>query len=324
MAVRIRVVRWLAPLCLVTGLLPLAAAGPAEPAPTAAPTDARGWLTRIHNAAVSAQLPGHDGLQQRRGCAVQFAWRTSASATRPTSASRRSTGKQRQVYRHNDLVHTVWPQAGLAVIERRRRWSACRRSRNPSTPARSNSTSCAPRAATRVAGRETVVFLLQPRDELALRPARVGRSRHRADAALRRHRAGSARGVLESAAFSEVEIGVRAQPESVLQPMRQARRLRVLRPAACAPRAGSRGLDAGPAGGRASAWPVASSVRPMQRPAGGEAPEVLQAVFSDGLTHVSLFIEPYDAEHHRKRDAGPVRRHRIRWRRGDHWITVDG
>jgi sigma-E factor negative regulatory protein RseB len=28
-------------------------------------------------------------------------------------------GKQRQVYRHNDLVHTVWPQAGLAVVERR-------------------------------------------------------------------------------------------------------------------------------------------------------------------------------------------------------------
>jgi sigma-E factor negative regulatory protein RseB len=29
-------------------------------------------------------------------------------------------------------------------------------------------------------------------------------------------------------------------------------------------------------------------------------PEVLQAVYSDGLTHVSLFIEPFDAARHRK------------------------
>ena len=52
---------------------------------------------------------------------------------------------------------------------------------------------------------------------------------------------------------------------------------------------------------------------------------VLQAVFSDGLTHVSLFIEPYDA----KLAVTPVTGQlgatgTLRQRRGEHWVTVMG
>jgi len=52
---------------------------------------------------------------------------------------------------------------------------------------------------------------------------------------------------------------------------------------------------------------------------------VLQSVFSDGLTHVSVFIEPYDAKRHRQ----PMRTsqgatHTLMSRHGDWWVTVMG
>jgi sigma-E factor negative regulatory protein RseB len=52
---------------------------------------------------------------------------------------------------------------------------------------------------------------------------------------------------------------------------------------------------------------------------------VLQAVFSDGLTHVSLFIEPFDAARHQhdlQAQFGAT--HSIAGRRGDHWVTAMG
>ena len=62
-----------------------------------------------------------------------------------------------------------------------------------------------------------------------------------------------------------------------------------------------------------------------RRGGAADAP-VLQAVFSDGLTHVSVFIEPYEPQRHTQRDAGPAGRHRtpLMQRRGDHWVTVVG
>jgi sigma-E factor negative regulatory protein RseB len=52
---------------------------------------------------------------------------------------------------------------------------------------------------------------------------------------------------------------------------------------------------------------------------------LIQAVFSDGLTHVSMFIESFDARRHRKEieiQFGAT--HSLARRRGEHWITVMG
>ena len=52
---------------------------------------------------------------------------------------------------------------------------------------------------------------------------------------------------------------------------------------------------------------------------------MLQAVFSDGLTHVSVFIEPYDAAVHRADPPMAVgATHTLARRQGDWWITVVG
>jgi sigma-E factor negative regulatory protein RseB len=234
-------------------------------------------------------------------------------------------GKQRQVYRHNDLVHTVWPQAGLAVIERRNVQSNLPSATQSVDPRALDQYELRPEGRDRVAGRDAFVFLLQPRDEW--RFAQRVWADHDTGLMLRSDVIGPARAVLESAAFSEVEIGVRAQPESVLQPIRKLATLRVLRPAHVATQLEAQGWSlTRPIPG----FRLASCVKrpadlqaPADRP--GSLPEVTQAVYSDGLTHVSLFIEPFDALRHRKElQAQFGATHSMAARRGEHWITVMG
>ncbi len=67
--------------------------------------------------------------------------------------------------------------------------------------------------------------------------------------------------------------------------------------------------------------------RPLDPLAGaGAAPvEVVQTIFSDGLTHVSLFIEPFDAQRHPHAMAtAHGATHTLTQRQGDWWITVVG
>jgi sigma-E factor negative regulatory protein RseB len=82
------------------------------------PTDARGWLSRIH---IAANGRNYQGTMVFSTGGVVSSSRVAHFCVGDQVFERIEAldGKQRQVYRHNDLVHTVWPQAGLAVIERR-------------------------------------------------------------------------------------------------------------------------------------------------------------------------------------------------------------
>jgi sigma-E factor negative regulatory protein RseB len=127
--------------------------------------------------------------------------------------------------------------------------------------------------------------------------------------------------VLESAAFSEIAIGVRPQPEAVLQPLRNLEGYRVMRP-----QQRRTSLDAE---GWAIAHPVpgfrlAGCVRRGMETAGDGEP-VLQTVFTDGLTHVSLFVEPFKPQAHREEMfAQQGATGTLMVRRGDDWVTVVG
>jgi sigma-E factor negative regulatory protein RseB len=261
MAARIRVVRWLAPLCVATGLLQWAAAGPLEPAAAVQPTDARGWLSRIH---IAANGRNYQGTMVFSTGGVVSSSRVAHFCVGDQVFERIEAldGKQRQVYRHNDLVHTVWPQAGLAVIERRSLQSNLPSATQSVDPRALDQYELRPEGRDRVAGRDAFVFLLQPRDDW--RFAQRVWADHETGLMLRSDVIGPARAVLESAAFSEVEIGVRAQPDSVLQSIRKLETLRVLRPPMW-PRNSKRRAGACRARCRASVWPVASSVRPTCR-----------------------------------------------------------
>jgi sigma-E factor negative regulatory protein RseB len=172
----------------------------------------------------------------------------------------------------------------------------------------------------RVAGRNAAVLLLTPRDTLLRFTQRLW-----ADLAsglmLRADVLAADGSLLESSAFSHVELDVKPQPESVLQALRQDDGLRVVRPPQRRTTLEAEGWHlARPVPGFALGGCVVKGLE-----AGGNGPPMLQAVFSDGLTHVSVFVERFSPARHRaevqaRRGATNTSTRRI----GDDWFTVVG
>ncbi len=233
-------------------------------------------------------------------------------------------GRQQKIFRHNDTVYTLWPQSGVAVIEKREAMGA-RGSLLQSVEARAlEQYELRVEGRERVAGRDAEVFLLVPRDEL--RYAQRLWADLSSGLMLRADVIGPSRNVLESSFFSMVEIGIKPQPETVLQPLRKLGGLRVLR--ALHERA-SLEFEGWQLLRPLPGFALSSCVkRPQEALPSGEAKvseQMLQTVYSDGLTHVSLFIERYDAARHRKEvqtQFGATAT--FMQRRGEHWLTAMG
>lgn len=230
-------------------------------------------------------------------------------------------GQMRRVFRHDDVVLTLWPDRRVAVIEQR----------EPGTTmpvlmrARPDEHvferyELRPQGADRVAGHEADVYLLQPRD--GLRFAQRLWMESQSSLPLRVDLIGPDGRVLESAAFSEINLGVKPQAESVLRPMRKLEGYRVQRTALARTRLEAEGWTAPDVPG----FEQRSCVKRVLSDVGeeGAAGETLQTVYADGLTHVSLFIEPYRGDHQRPMQTAIGATHTLMLRQGSWWITVVG
>ena len=327
----LRQARWLR-LAVVTGcLLPLVALAQASDAALAGqgaltPADARAWLTRIHAA---ARVSNYQGTLVYSAGGLLSSSRVWHFVTGEQTYERLEAldGRQQSVLRHNAAVHTLWPQTQVAVVERRETpgaWSTTPQSVDPQALEQYD---LRREGSTRVAGREATVLLLEPRD--TLRYAQRLWVDRATGLMLRADVIGDAgvgsgtgpRAVLESTAFSEVDIGVKPQPELILQVMNKLDGFQVLRP-----QQKRTTLDAE---GWALARPVAGfrlagCMRRGMETAGDDEP-VLQAVFTDGLTHVSVFVEPYKAQRHRAEvQAQQGATATVMVRRGQYWVTAVG
>lgn len=316
-----RIKRWARRAVVVSCLLPavVAAADRSEPAGA----DARSRLVRLHHAAMEQN---YQGTMVFSAAGVVSSSRVAHYAVGDQSYERIESldGRQQKIFRHNDTVYTLWPQSGVAVIEKREAMGA-RASLMQSVEARAlEQYELRVEGRERVAGREAEVFLLVPRDEWRY-PQRLW-----ADLAsglmLRADVLGAARTVLESSFFSLIDIGIKPQPESVLQPVRRLNGMTILR--AQHDRASLEG------DGWTLARPFPGFVqsscvrRPLEATPAGEArsgEQMLQTVFSDGLTHVSLFIERFDAARHRKEVQAQLgATATLMQRRGEFWLTAMG
>jgi sigma-E factor negative regulatory protein RseB len=317
-----RVLRWVPVLALVSCFLPLAAVA-AEPAVLTA-AEAKAWLSRIRAAASNGNYQG----------TMVFSVGGTISSSRVGHYTvgdqtyeqlEALDGRQQRILRHNDAVHTLWPQARLAVIEKRETRGAWSTTPQEVDPQALDHYEFRREADARIAGRDAAVFLLEPRD--VLRYAQRLWADRATGLMLRADVMGlpnDGRPVLESTAFSEINIGVRPQPEAVLQPLRNPRQLdgyRVLRPQQQRTDLEAEGwMLARPVPG----FTLGGCVRRGMETA-GEGAQVLQAVFSDGLTHVSLFIEAFKPQRHRgELQAQQGATSTLMLRRGEHWITVVG
>lgn len=285
--------------------------------------EVRAWLLRIHEAASHRNFQGTFVVSG--GGAVSSA-RIAHFCEGPNQFERSEAlgGQARHVYRHNDVVTTLWPTNKTAMVEQRNLLSHFPALLQAGDDRIADFYDVHPQGADRVAGRDANVLLVKPRDGY-----RYG-YRLWADQAsgllLRADVIGERSEVLESSAFSDVTIGVKPQPESVLQPMKKLEGYRVLRPVLTRTRLDAEGWA------MRQAAPGFRQVSCVKRPMNGSAapnvaavPQVLQAIFSDGLTYVSLFIEPFDPHRHTRpmlASVGPTQT--LMQQQGDWWVTVVG
>jgi sigma-E factor negative regulatory protein RseB len=288
------------------------------PTVAVAENDVRGWLARMKAAATGTNYQGTLVVSAGGVMSSSLVWhyRVGENVFERLEAQ---DGRQQRIYRHNDEVRTVWPQSGTAIVERRETLAAWSTAPQAVDPIAAESYDLRLAGVARVAGRDATVLVLAPRDTLRFV------KRFWADQAtglmLRADVIAADGSLVESVAFSTIELGIKPLPESVLQPMRQGSGLRIVRPAQRrATLEGEGWALSRPVPGFVLAGCVlrGSEVGP------GES-TMLQAVFSDGLTHVSVFVEPFNAERHRSEmqsrlGATSTAAHRV----GDFWLTVVG
>lgn len=309
----------------LAGLIPFGASTAlAQSAPPAESqtSQVRAWLLRIHNAASHRNFQGTFVVSG--GGAVASA-RIAHFCEGPNQFERSETldGEARQVYRHNDVVTTLWPGTRVATVEQHdslAQFPALLQARDDRI---AEFYDVSPQGEDRVAGREANVLLVKPKD--AYRYGYRLWADHASGLLLRADVIGEHGEVLESSAFSDVSIDVKPQLESVLQPMRKLEGYRVLRPSMLPTQLEAEGwlIRAGVPGFRQ----VSCVKRPMDG-AADDAPaehRALQTIFSDGLTYVSVFIEPYDPTRHvRPLQASVGATQTLMRKQGEWWITVVG
>ena len=290
----------------------------------AAPSEMRAWLLRIHDAASRHNFQGTFVVSGGGNVASA---RIAHFCDGPNQYERIESldGRQRRVYRHNDVVHTVWPDRHVAMVEQRSMLSSFPALLQAGDDGIADWYEVRAEAGERVAGHEANVLSIRARDGL-----RYGYRlwADRASGLLLRAEVVGARGdVLETSAFSEVVIGIRPQPESVLAEMRRLDGYRVVRPVLVPTRLEAEGW---------AMRQVAPGFRPgrcvsRQLEASGDAtpesaaPPVIQSIYSDGLTYVSVFIEPFRAERHAKPMFASIgATSTLSQRHGDSWVTIIG
>jgi len=282
----------------------------------------RAWLLRIHEAASHRNFQGTFIVSSNGGVSSA---RIAHYCEGPNEFERSESldGQARHVYRHNDVVTTLLPATKTATIEQRAPIVEFPSLLQAGDDRIAEFYEVRRQGAERLAGHETNVLVVKPRDAY-----RYG-YRLWADQAtgllLRADVLGDRSEVLESSAFSDVAIGVKPQPETVLGPIKKLDAYRVTRPMLT------------PTKLEAEGWAMRQSVPGfrqvscVKRPPDSAAPDpgpdqqTLQTIYSDGLTYVSVFIEPYNAQRHARpmlASVGPTQT--LMQQKGDWWITVVG
>ena len=190
--------------------------------------EVRTWLLRIHEAASHRNFQGTFVVSG--GGSVSSA-RIAHYCEGPNQFERSESldGQARHVYRHNDVVTTLWPATHVATIEQRTMLAEFPALLQAGDDRIAEFYEVRPQGAERIAGYETNVLVVKPRDGL-----RYGYRLWAEQASgllLRADVIGERNEVLETSAFSDVSIGVKPQPESMLAPMKKLDAYRVLRPA---------------------------------------------------------------------------------------------
>lgn len=288
--------------------------------PPAQPDSPRDWLQRIRDAALNVSYRGT--MTYSAGGAVSSSRIAHYCSGRDRFERVEGLdGQVRQQYRLNDRVVTLWPATRLAVVEQQETMTDFP-ALPPAVPGTLDHYELRHVGVERVSGLAAEVMLLAPRDQR--RFAQRLWADLRSGLMLRADVLGAKGDVLETSAFTDIVLDPRPELETVRGPMQRLEGYKVVRPKVVKTRLEDEGW------GLSDRVPGFDAVGCSRRPleAGGaqsaSAVQVLQAVFSDGLAQVSVFVEPYDAQRHKPVRSALGATHTLMSRRGAWWLTVMG
>jgi sigma-E factor negative regulatory protein RseB len=322
----IRLLSGFAVVFATAAFMPAAALQPAPAGDPGTPIEARevrAWLMRIHEAASHSNFQGTFVVSA--GGAVSSS-RIAHYCVGPNQYERIESldGQMRHVFRHNEVVHTLWPKNRVALLEQRDLLASFPALLQGGDDHIVDFYDVRSQGTERMAGREADVLTLHPKDNWRY-GYRLWADRE-SGLLLRVEVLGEHGEVLEASAFSDLTVGVKAQPASVLVPMKKLDGYRVQRPTLTHTRLEDEGWS------QQKQVPGFTQVSCVKRPLAGTgdddrdaATQVLQSIYSDGLTYVSVFIEPYDqARHTRGMHTSIGATQTLMRRQGDWWVTVVG
>jgi sigma-E factor negative regulatory protein RseB len=284
--------------------------------------EARQWLARMHSAATQRNY---------QGTLVVTAGGTMSSSRVAHFCEGKQTfegvevldGQPRRVLRHNEQVLTLWPASKVARLEQRESIQPFPALLTGSEDQLFERYEMLAEGPGRVAGFDAAVFLLRPRD--GARFAQRVWAERASGLLLRADVLAPDGRVLETSAFSDLAIGGKTRPESVQSALKQLDGWRVHKsvPQRTALEAEGWQLKAPVSGFRKTSC-IKRQLAPSADEPSHPAADVVQAVFTDGLTHVSIFIEPLRPERHQPGAAARGATHSWMQAHGSHWVTVVG
>ena len=306
-----------------------AAAATAQPSDdTLTRRDATAWLNKIHRAAQRENYVGT--LIYQRGSVMHASRIQHYSDLVHNEYERLETldGNPREVLRQNDVVHSLIPEAKLVVVEKQEA-----KDRFPALLATNKGDvldlyDMRKLPGERVAGVECEVFALEPHDS-ARYAVRLWADKN-SGLLMRAQTIGESGKVLEQVAFSQVDIGVPSEKQRILGAIKSASSWNHYE------------VTYQPANIVEEGWAINTPIKGFQKirevrrplgelraPAQGSKPagvfEVLQVVYSDGLTGLSVFIEPVSEQRTRREGIASLGATQVVVRRvADFWITVVG
>jgi sigma-E factor negative regulatory protein RseB len=289
------------------------------PARTTGERSVSEWLARMHDASKLRSYAGTfvvssigGGMSSAR---IWHACEGDVQVERVESL----TGAPRSVFRRNEQVATFYPESHVVRTERRESLGVFTNLLKSSDSSIPEFYSARRVGGDRVAGFETDVVQLAPRDSLRF-GYRIW-SEKRSGLVVKLQTIDADGSVLEQSAFSELALDAPVRADKLTQMMNATSGWRVESADIAKTTAEAEGwqLKAPPAGFK----PISCYKRPV---GGGPAPEgTMQWIFSDGLAAVSLFVEPYDARRHTQEglfSSGATQT--LTRRMQDWWLTAVG
>ena len=279
------------------------------------------WLDRIHDAAQNQDYEGTFIFQ--RGGMIQSSRIVHVAPRHGDEYERLESldGRPRTMLRHNEDVYTFIPERKLCIVDQRQSKITFPALVGPDSSAVLDVYTPMLVGVERVAGVESQVIQLDPKDHYRF-AYRLWADK-RTGLLLRSQTLDPAGHVLEQIAFSQIQIGSDSDHNSIAAGIRNLAGWKVIHGATDSVDMAAQGWTIEP--NLAGFKEIRQLRRPMTALATGAPPvEVDQAVFSDGLTAISVFVEPGEKGARKEGYGNSGATHIMVKHMGHFWITLLG